>query len=294
MAVFEVQLREFETGGVHFEPGDIVAHSEGTVGWAACRPTVTTSDGGSTALRFTGVWRLDRGVWRSVQSHLSVGATNEAMLGYELTTTIETIAAAVQEERPDLAQDLDADGMVTIAFSDIEGSTDLAVRVGDERWLDLLRWHDGVVAAAVTRQRGRVVKSLGDGHMLAFPSAAGALRAVIDVQEAFRAPYEGERLQLRIGVHAGEVLRHADDFFGRTVIMAARVAAAARGGEVLTSARLVELVGDAGAFAFDAPRTMQLKGMPGEHHLYPLLWDEAASGELRERAREDSNLRPTL
>ena len=134
-----------------------------------------SADGGvrrrkTATVRFTGVLRLEDGIWRVVHSHLSVGATNEETLGYEMTTTIEALADAVQQERPDLAAATAADGTVTIAFSDLEGSTELAVRLGDEKWLDLLRWHDRVVESAVTQENGRVVKSLGDGHMLAFAS----------------------------------------------------------------------------------------------------------------------------
>ena len=243
IAVFEAQLAEFETIGVQFEIDEIAAYSEGTVGWAACRPRLVFRDGSTNTVRFTGVLHLEEGIWRSVQSHLSVGATNEETVGYEMTTTIETLAAAVQEERPDLADATGADGTVTIVFSDIEGSTELAVRLGDQKWLDLLRWHERVVENAVTREGGRVVKSLGDGHMLVFPSATRGLRTAIEIQRSLREPHDGEALRLRIGLHTGEVLQHADDLFGRTVIMAARVAAAARGAEILTSSGLFELTG---------------------------------------------------
>ena len=131
IAVFEVQLREFDTVGVRFETGEIAAYREGTVGWAACRPTLVFGDGSTATVRFTGVLRLEDGIWRVVQSHLSVGATNEETLGYEMTTTIEALADAVQQERPDLAAATAADGTVTIAFSDLEGSTELAVRLGE-------------------------------------------------------------------------------------------------------------------------------------------------------------------
>ena len=101
-------------------------------------------DGSTTTLRFTVVLHLEEGIWRTVQGHLSLGATNEDTVGQEMTTTIETLAAAVQDQRPDLAEATAADGTVTIAFSDIEGSTELAVRLGDQKWLDLLRWHESV------------------------------------------------------------------------------------------------------------------------------------------------------
>jgi adenylate cyclase len=271
--VFEAQLREFEAGGVTFDPGEIEAFSEGTVGWAATRPTLLLDDGSGTQLRFTAVLHLDRGVWRLVQYHLSQGVENEETLGFEMTTTVEDLAAAVQEERPDLAASAAADGTVTIAFSDIEGSTELAVRLGDHKWLDLLRWHDDVVANRATLEGGRVVKSLGDGHMLAFPSASAALRSAIEIQRSFQQPHDGESLRLRIGLHTGEVLRKADDFFGRAVIMAARVAAAARGSEILVSSLVAELTRSLGTFEFGEPRVSELQGIPGSHQLFPVVWD---------------------
>jgi class 3 adenylate cyclase len=273
MGVFEVQLGELHTGGVTFDVGDIDAYSEGAIGWAACRPTLRFTDGTSSALRWTGVLRLDRGIWRCVQWHLSAGMVNEELLGFEMTTTIESIAAAVREERPDLSVFAGRDGTVTIAFSDLESSTEAAVRLGDVRWLEMLAWHDSVVAGLVTREGGQVVKSLGDGHMLAFSSASAALRAATGIQESFREPHDGESLRLRIGVHTGEVLRRADDFSGRAVITAARVAAAALGTEILTSAMVVDLTRDQRGFQFGEPRLVELKGIPGTHKLFPLLWD---------------------
>jgi adenylate cyclase len=274
--VFEAQLREFEAGGVTFDPGEIEAYSEGSVGWTAHRPTLRLPDGTTVVLRFTAVLHLDRGVWRFVQYHLSEGVENETTVGFEMTTTVENLAAAVQDERPDLAASAAADGTVTIAFSDIEGSTELAVRLGDHNWLDLLRWHDDLVAALATREGGRVVKSLGDGHMLAFPSASGALRSAIEIQRSFQAPHDGVVLRLRIGLHTGEVLRRADDFFGRAVIMAARVAAAARGSEILVSSLVAELTRSLGTFEFGEPRAAELKGIPGSHQLFPLVWSSEA------------------
>lgn len=275
--VFEAQVREMSAGGVTVDAGEIEAFSEGTVGWAAARPTLLLGDGSTAQLRFTGVLHLDRGMWRFVQWHISVGVENEATVGFELTTTVEHLAAAVQEERPNLAASAAADGTVTIAFSDIEASTEAALRLGDQKWLDLLRWHDDVVAKVAEREGGRIVKSLGDGHMLAFSSASRALRSAIDLQRSFEQPHDGEALRVRIGLHTGEVLRKADDFFGRAVIMAARVAAAAHGREILVSSLVAELTRSLGTFEFGEPRHVELKGIPGAHQVFPLLWSGAAS-----------------
>jgi class 3 adenylate cyclase len=272
--IAEAQVREFDEIGVTIAVDHVEAFCEGTVGWCACRLS-TTADGVMIPLRFTAVLHLDRGMWRLVQSHLSSGIENAEVLGVELTTTIEDLATAVREERPDLAATAAVDGTVTIAFSDIEGSTNLAERLGDQRWLELLRWHDDVVADCTAREGGHIVKSLGDGHMLAFSSASRALKCATTIQRSFQNSHDGETLRVRIGVHSGEVLRHADDFFGHHVNMAARVAAAADGEEILTSSLVHELTRSLGLFEFAEPRTTHLKGIPGEHQLFPLAWDRA-------------------
>ena len=79
-----------------------------------------------------GVLHLDHGVWRFVNGHFSQGTANEETFGRTLTTTVEQLAAAVHVEQPDMTGTMADDGTVTIAFSDIEGSTDLAVRLGDQ------------------------------------------------------------------------------------------------------------------------------------------------------------------
>lgn len=271
-AINEAQMREFEAGGVTFAVGDIDAFTEGTVGWAAARPTLLFPDGSRVLVRFTGVLHLHRGIWRFVQWHLSLGAENEDVVGFEMTTSVEQLSAAVQEERPDLSEVAASDGTVTIAFSDIESSTDVAVRLGDHKWLELLRWHDAIVGECVGREGGRVVKSLGDGHMLAFSSASRALRSAIAIQQSLCEPHDGESLRVRIGLHTGEVLQQADDFFGHAVIMAARVAAAAHGEEILVSSLVRELIRSVGTCEFGEPRITELKGLPGQHELFPAVW----------------------
>ena len=270
--VMVAQMREFEAGGVTFDTGEVAAFSEGTVGWVAARPSLMFPDGSTVELRFTGVLQLNLGIWRFVQWHLSQGVDNEQTLGFEMTATVEHLAAAVQQERPDLAASVAVDGTITIAFSDIEQSTELALRLGDQRWLELLEWHDGLVAERVAREGGTIVKALGDGHMLAFPSAGSALRTAIEIQRSFRGSHDGEHVRVRIGLHTGEPVRKADDFFGRAVIMAARVAGQADGGEILASSLVTELTSSLGTFAFSRPRIVELKGIPGKHRLFPVEW----------------------
>ena len=79
-------------------------------------------------------------------------------------------------------------------------------------------------------------------------------------------------MRVRMGLHTGEAIREDEDLFGRTVIVAARIAAAAHGGEILVSSLLRQLSDGSGEFAFGPPREEVLKGLPGVHELYPVVW----------------------
>jgi class 3 adenylate cyclase len=108
--------------------------------------------------------------------------------------------------------------------------------------------------------------------MLAFPSASRALHASVNILRSLRDAHESEPLRVRIGLHTGEVLREAGDLFGHAVITAARVAATANGNEILVSSLVHELTRSLGSFQFGEPRVAQLKGLPGEHRLFPVIW----------------------
>jgi adenylate cyclase len=194
------------------------------------------------------------------------------------TTSIDLVAAAAAADPPDFAA-LPADaGTLTIVFSDIENSTRRAVELGDGRWMALLEVHNSIVRRHVARHRGTEIKAQGDGFMLSFPSARSALSCTVDVQRALRAlarsrPADG--LRVRVGVHTGEVIVGDDgDLFGRHVVIASRVADAARGGEILVSGLVRELVEPRGDFEFGAARLVTLKGLGADHPVYPVAWDD--------------------
>ncbi|MEE9285691.1 MAG: AAA family ATPase, partial [Dehalococcoidia bacterium] len=149
-------------------------------------------------------------------------------------TSIDAVASAVYVDKPDLRQHAAPDGTVTILFSDIEGSTAITERLGDQRWLELLRAHNAIVRTRVAAHDGFEVKSEGDGFMLAFQSARKALECAVDIQRAFAERNESaeEPIRVRIGLHTGEAIKEADDFFGKNVILAARIAGQAQGGEI--------------------------------------------------------------
>src|SRR3990170_2444716 len=141
-------------------------------------------------------------------------------------TSIDAVAATVYADKPDLRTHAAPDGTVTIMFSDIEGSTAINERLGDGRWLELLREHNAIVRKQVKSHGGFEVKSEGDGFMLAFQSARRALQCAIDIQRGFAASNEKaeEPVKVRIGLHTGEAIKEGDDFFGKHVNLAARVA----------------------------------------------------------------------
>ena len=108
-------------------------------------------------------------------------------------------------------------------------------------------------------------------------SARRALLCAIGIQRAFADENRAadEPIRVRIGLHTGEAIREADDFFGRTVIMAARVTAQADGGEILVSSLVRELTASSGDFHFEDARDVELKGLSGTHRVYPVTWTDA-------------------
>ncbi|HEV2370032.1 MAG TPA: adenylate/guanylate cyclase domain-containing protein [Acidimicrobiales bacterium] len=278
-AVFITQLPEYAAAGgmtLDFVEGE--AFEEGSVGWGALKLMIGLGQGELFPMRVTMVFHLEGGHWQMVQMHCSVPATNEQVLGVELTTSLDAVAEAVSSDRPGLGVGAAPDGTVTIMFTDVEASTEMAERLGDRAWAELLRWHRSATEESAARNRGRIVKGLGDGFMLAFPSASDGLRCAAAMQETMRAGWRGEPLHLRVGLHSGDAVRAADDFYGHAVTVAARVAALAQGGEILAT-RLVADLAERGSFRFSSPRSVSLKGIDGAIEVVPLLPTEARVGQ---------------
>jgi adenylate cyclase len=189
--------------------------------------------------------------------------------GAAVRSSIEELADWAEVERPDLAR-LTRDGNVVILFSDIEESTALNERMGDRAWVRLLERHDKLVRKLVDEHSGHVVKSQGDGFMVAFAQPEQAVGCGVAVQRAFAGQarrMSPNTIRVRIGIHMGKSVRRGDDLFGRNVAMAARVAAQADGGEVLISEPVRDAVGDV---EVGLPREVELKGFGGTHRLYPV------------------------
>jgi adenylate cyclase len=186
-------------------------------------------------------------------------------LGAAVRSSIEDLADWAQVERPDLAR-LAPSGKVVILFSDIEESTALNERIGDRAWVRLIERHDKMVRRHVKNHSGHVVKSQGDGFMVAFAHPEEAVRCSVDVQRSLRRQPNG--IRVRIGIHMGKSVRRGEDLFGRNVAMAARVAAQADGGEILVSEVVRDAVRNSDDITVDDGRDAELKGFSGLHRLY--------------------------
>lgn len=187
--------------------------------------------------------------------------------------SIQSIVSWANSVRPSQRADLAPDGTITLLFSDIEDSTAINARLGDDRWMHELRAHAKVVQNLVDDHDGHIVKSQGDGFMVAFKQPNRAVSCAVALQRALaKVPRGKEPLRVRIGIHTGRAISEDGDFFGESVAFAARVAQQARGSEILVSAVVKELTEhDAGAL-FSVPHDVELKGIRGVHRVFAIDW----------------------
>ena len=175
--------------------------------------------------------------------------------------------------RPDPAVDAAAlrSGVVTVLFSDVENSTPLLDLLGDEAFMRLLHHHNRLVREQIGRFGGREIKTAGDSFMVAFEQPRRALACAMSIQRAM-AEVEPP-IRVRIGVHAGEAIQQGNDLFGRHVVIAARVAALAGGGEILVTSLVRELAQGATGLRFGDRREHALKGLSGRQPVFALQWE---------------------
>jgi class 3 adenylate cyclase len=147
--------------------------------------------------------------------------------------------------------------LMTVAFTDIVGSTQKAAELGDRRWRSLLEVHDSVARREIEIARGRLIKSTGDGSMASFDGPARAVQCMRSIGDQL----EPLGLPIRAGVHTGEVEIIGDDIGGIAVHVAARISALAGAGEVLTSSTVRDLVAGSG-LVFEDRGVHALKGVP--------------------------------
>jgi class 3 adenylate cyclase len=160
--------------------------------------------------------------------------------------------------------------LATVLFTDIVKSTDRAASLGDRRWRELLSRHDALVASEVERFRGRRVKSTGDGVLATFDGPGRAIRCACAIRDEVQA----FGLQIRAGLHSGEIELHDDDVSGIAVHIGQRVAAHARPNEVLVSRTVADLLAGSD-FVFCDKGEHELKGVPGTWHLFEVAAQDA-------------------
>jgi pimeloyl-ACP methyl ester carboxylesterase len=153
--------------------------------------------------------------------------------------------------------------LATVLFTDIVGSTERAVELGDRRWRELLNTHDAAVRRELERFRGREVDTAGDGFLATFDGPARAVRCAISAGDAVRQL----GIEVRAGIHTGECELDGQKVRGIAVHTGARIASLAGPGEVLVSQTVKDLVSGSG-LAFDDRGTHVLKGVPGEWRVY--------------------------
>ena len=184
-----------------------------------------------------------------------------------------------------------AGATVTVIFADVEGSTALLERLGQARWMTALAEYEELLGSRLDAHGGTLVKALGDGHLLAFPSANAALRCAVDVQRALPLDAAPD-LRVRMGMHTGEPVALEDDLHGRTVVKAARIADLAHGGEVLVSGIVRELAETDADLEeeiwFEESREVELRGLRGRHLVLAAQWQREDRGPIRVVIADDS------
>jgi class 3 adenylate cyclase/tetratricopeptide (TPR) repeat protein len=191
-------------------------------------------------------------------------------------STINVMADSLAHKPIDVSAHTASDGMVTLVFSDMEGFTTMTERLGDRRAHEVIQRHHRVVRRELERCEGRELELQGDGFLLSFPDPARGLRCSIAIQRGFvehNLEHPEEPIRVRIGLHHGEAIAERGRFFGLTVILAARIASRARGGEILVSRALKLLTEGNSDFRFGAESEADLKGVSERQKLYPVKWE---------------------
>ena len=208
-------------------------------------------------------------------------AGNEAPARMELIAargTFQQLGAALEAKRCEdlLRGENDLAGKRvsrTFMFTDIVGSTELLGTMGDEMWEGVLRWHDETLGILIGKHRGQVVHPTGDGFFASFADPEEAIACGIAIQQRLldHRRDHGFAPPVRIGLHAAEATEIAGDFAGLGVHEAARVGAAAEGGEILVTAETLVAI-PVREFQVGIDRELTLKGLPEPVHVMPIEW----------------------
>ncbi|WP_164658074.1 adenylate/guanylate cyclase domain-containing protein [Tropicibacter sp. Alg240-R139] len=246
-----------------------VAYENGGTGWACFTHIVAFASlpDRSFLVRNTLVLTLEDGAWKIVHRHGSLPTPNEDHTGVEQPAIADLVTAA--KDGITLNQ---TEGLASIMFTDIVGSSALASALGDRAWSPIISAHFKTIRDIVEKNDGQFVKSLGDGTMSSFPSARACLSAATQIQSALQSDTNEPHLTVRVGIHTGEVMQAHDDFFGTVVNKAARITATAQAQQIRVSDTTRLIAGNTGGFTFFGSKDFNLKGLQGRHTTYLLEW----------------------
>jgi class 3 adenylate cyclase/pimeloyl-ACP methyl ester carboxylesterase len=194
---------------------------------------------------------------------------------------IEAILEFINPEHTHLRVDgheAAGDALRVILFSDLEEHTPMMQRLGDEAGRAVLREHEAITRDALMVYGGYEVKTMGDSFMASFGSATRALECAVAIQRAFATRNEtaSEPLHVRVGLSAGEPIAEDADLFGSSVILAARIAGQAKGGEIVLANVVRELAAGKGFLFADRGETL-LRGFEDPVRLFELKWDQSGA-----------------
>jgi class 3 adenylate cyclase len=192
-------------------------------------------------------------------------------------TSIDVIGSALESVTPAVSRMSSPDGSLTLMLSDIADADALAAQLGPERWAQLIGDHHLLVERLVAHHDGRVIRFEQDGFLASFNSAHGGLHAALDLQRTFTSDdgaVDRGGLALRIGLHSGFVIGTSHEPLGRNVVLATRIAAYARGGEILVSSTLKQYTETDPTVRFEPRGEHHFKGLHGEHEIYSVVWRE--------------------
>jgi adenylate cyclase len=189
-------------------------------------------------------------------------------------TSIDVIASALGGAAGlQLGEMSSPDGAVTLLFCELANIEALRAAIS-ERLPALLEDQKTLVLRIAEHHNGEIARAHEDGFMIVFNSAHAGLRCAIELQRAFAEAAAGEvPLELRVGLHTGPVIDAGQDLYGRSVLLGARVAGEAGGGEIVVSAKVKQYTETDPSFRFTDRGEHHFKGLHGEHELFSVSWD---------------------
>jgi class 3 adenylate cyclase len=191
-------------------------------------------------------------------------------------TSIDVIASALEGAAGAQLGDFSSpDGAVTLLFCELANIEAIRATI-PERVDALLADQRMIVLRIASHHNGEIARAHEDGYMIVFNSAHAGLRCAIELQRTFARAPVGEaptQLELRVGLHTGPVIDTGQELYGRNVLLGARVAGKAQGGEIVISAKVKEYTESDPSFCFTERGEHHFKGLHGEHELFAVSWE---------------------